>query len=114
MARGCLSRGTRPIPRVVPKLAVDCDRVARPYSLPKRCYARMDAGRARTSDVQIAWKCGSSKRDLRKMGRRPAAVVGRLAGVSGRRENERARDDAAQRGVSQETQHVSVGVREFV
>ena len=45
-------------------------------------------------------------RDLRKMGRGSVAAVGRVTGIPGRREDERSRDDAAQRSVSQDSQHV--------
>ncbi len=53
-----------------------------------------------------------SRRDLRALGRGFAAPLGRQRRISSRREDERARHDAAQRRLSQNSQHVPLRPRQ--
>ena len=112
VARRRLSRRPRPISRLVPQLAADRHRHPQQSALQRRRHARLDARRKGPADVEVARQHFVSRRDLRTLGRRFAPPLGRQRRISSRREDERARDDAAQRRVSQNPQHVPLRPRQ--
>ena len=81
MARRCLSRRPRPVSRLVSELAARRHRHARPRALRAGRHARLDARRKGRADVEIARQRAVPQGNLRKMGRRSAAPLGRLAGL---------------------------------
>src|SRR3974390_1848447 len=83
VAGGRVPRGAGPVSRMVPQFAADWRGSEGEGAVPRRSDAWLDARRTGAADVEIARQRGATQRNLREVGRGPAAVVGGLAGISG-------------------------------
>src|SRR5579863_5811805 len=113
VAGGYLPGRAGSVSRMVSELAAGGDGHARARSLQTGDYAWLDAGRGGPADVEIGGQWRIAERNLREMGRRSAAIVGDLAGLSVGRAVFTGNDEAARGILPENSQHFSFCAGEF-
>ena len=111
-ARGPLSRGQRPAPRLVPVLAAHLGGHPRPGALQGRAHPRLRGRRPGQEDVQVGGQCGRPAGGDRPLRRRGAAPVGGERELPGRRQGLGRDPQARVRRLPQDAQHPALSPRQ--